>query len=207
MISPQTLMLFLFALSAGLILLVILRPSITANRNGKILAFVTLFALPILCAFVGTSAQLERSKETSFCLSCHIMEPYGRSLHVDDPHYIPAAHFQNHRIPTEQACYTCHEDYVLYGGIRAKWRGLHHVYVQYLGKPMNPIQLYVPYNNRECLHCHLGARSFEESPTHTALHQEIVSNQMSCLTSGCHDTVHNVTGLDKVKLWNGVTPK
>jgi cytochrome c-type protein NapC len=131
------------------------------------------------------------------------MEPYGRSLHVDDSHYVPAAHFQNHRIPTEQACYTCHEDYVLYGGIRAKWRGMHHVYVQYLGKPTQPLHLYVPYNNRECLHCHLGARSFEESPTHTALHDDLVSNQMSCLTSGCHDTVHDVVGLDKVKFWNG----
>jgi cytochrome c-type protein NapC len=163
---------------------------------------VALFALPILCAFVGTSQQLERSKQTTFCLSCHIMEPYGRSLHVDDPKYIPAAHYQNHRIPTDQACYTCHEDYVLYGGIRAKWRGLHHVYVQYLGTPMNPIRLYVPYNNRECLHCHLGARSFEASPTHSALHDNLVSNQMSCLSSGCHDTVHNVSGLDKVKFWD-----
>ncbi len=203
MISPEALTMVLFGLSVGLILLLVLRPALTANRNGKILAFVALFALPVLCAFVGTSQQLERSKQTSFCLSCHIMEPYGRSLHVDDSKYIPAAHFQNHRIPTEQACYTCHEDYVLYGGIRAKWRGLHHVYVQYLGTPMNPIHLYVPYNNRECLHCHLGARSFEESPTHTALHDDLVSNKMSCLTSGCHDTVHNVGGLDKVKFWNG----
>ena len=116
--------------------------------------------------------------------------------------------FRTTAFPTDEACYTCHEDYVLYGGIRAKWRGLHHVYVQYLGTPMNPIHLYVPYNNRECLHCHLGARSFEESPTHTALHDDLVSNQMSCLTSGCHDTVHNVAGLDKVKLWNpGGAPK
>src|SRR5580704_316260 len=113
MISPTVLTMILFGLSVGLTLLLVLRPSLTANRNGKILAFVALFALPILCAFVGTTAQLERSKQTSFCLSCHIMEPYGRSLHVDDPHYIAAAHFQNHRIPTEQACYTCHEDYVL----------------------------------------------------------------------------------------------
>ncbi len=205
MISPQALTVALFVLSAGLILLLILRPALTANNNGKILAFVVLFALPILCSFVGTSQEMERSKQTSFCLSCHIMEPYGRSLHVDDPQYVPAAHFQNHRIPTEQACYTCHEDYVLYGGIRAKWRGLHHVYVQYLGTPMNPIRLYVPYNNRECLHCHLGARSFEASPTHTALHADLVSNQMSCLSSGCHDTVHNVAGLDKVKFWNAGT--
>jgi cytochrome c-type protein NapC len=202
MISPTALTMILFGLSAGLILLLVLLPALTANRNGKILAFVALFALPILCAFVGTSQQLERSKQTTFCLSCHIMEPYGRSLHVDDPKYIPAAHFQNHRIPTDEACYTCHEDYVLYGGIRAKWRGLHHVYVQYLSTPMKPIHLYVPYNNRECLHCHLGARSFEASPTHTALHDDLVSNRMSCLSSGCHDTVHNVAGLDTVKLWN-----
>jgi cytochrome c-type protein NapC len=201
MISPQALTMVLFGLSAVLVLLLVLRPALTANRNGKILAFVVLFALPILCSFVGTSQQLERSKQTTFCLSCHIMEPYGLSLHVDDPKYVPAAHFQNHRIPTEQACYTCHEDYVLYGGIRAKWRGLHHVYVQYLGTPMNPIRLYVPYNNRECLHCHLGARSFESSPTHIALHDDLVSNKLSCLTSGCHDTVHNVTSLDKVKFW------
>lgn len=203
MISPQTLIVVLFGLSGGLILLLVFRPALTANRNGKILAFVALFALPVLCSFVGTSEHMERSKQTTFCLSCHIMEPYGRSLHVDDAHYIPAAHFQNHRIPTDQACYTCHEDYVLYGGIRAKWRGLHHVYAQYLGTPMQPLHLYVPYNNRECLHCHLGARSFEESPTHTALRDDLVSNQASCLTSGCHDTVHNVAGLDKVKFWNG----
>ena len=203
MIAPQVLVMVLFGLSAGLILLLVLRPALTANRNGKILAFMALFALPILCAFVGTSQQMERSKQTSFCLSCHIMEPYGRSLRVDDPHYIPAAHFQNHRIPTEEACYTCHEDYVLYGGIRAKIRGLHHVYAQYIGTPMQPLHLYVPYNNRECLHCHLGVRSFEESPIHTVLHDNLVSNQMSCLTSGCHDVVHNVSGLDKVKFWNG----
>jgi cytochrome c-type protein NapC len=201
MISPTVLTMVLFGLSAGLILLLVLRPALTANRNGKILAFVALFALPILCSFVGTSEHMDRSKQTTFCLSCHIMEPYGLSLHVDDPKYIPAAHFQNHRIPTEEACYTCHEDYVLYGGIRAKWRGLHHVYVQYLGTPMNPIRLYVPYNNRECLHCHVGARSFGESPTHIALHSDIVSNTVSCLTSGCHDTVHNVTSLGKVKFW------
>ena len=113
MISPEVLILLLFGLSAGLILLLVLRPSLTANRSGKILAFVALFALPILCAFVGTSVQLERYKQTSFCISCHIMEPYGRSLHVDDPSYIAAAQFENHSIPVEQACYTCHEDYVL----------------------------------------------------------------------------------------------
>jgi nitrate/TMAO reductase-like tetraheme cytochrome c subunit len=42
---------------------------------------------------------MERSKTTTFCLSCHTMESFGKSLYVDDPTHIPAAHFQNHRVP------------------------------------------------------------------------------------------------------------
>jgi cytochrome c-type protein NapC len=200
-VSPDILTVLVFALSLGLAALLIARPSFTENLGGKVLAFLGLFLLPVLCTVIGSSAKMEASKETTFCLSCHIMEPYGKSLWVDDPHYLAAAHFQNHRIPADHACYTCHTDYVLYGGIRAKWRGLHHVYVQYLSKPMNPIRLYVPYNNRECLHCHLGARSFEESAMHSALRADLVSNQTSCMTSGCHDTVHNTAGLGAVKYW------
>ncbi len=203
MITPATLTAIAFLLSLALVALLFLVPSFTARREGKMLAFIALFCLPIVCSAVGFSAHMERAKETTFCLSCHIMQPYGQSLYVDDAHYIPAAHFQNHRVPADQACYTCHEDYVLYGGIRAKLTGLHHVYVQYLGHPPAPadIKLYSPYNNRECLHCHSGARSFEESPTHMALHDQIVSNQISCLTGGCHDTIHNIAGLTNVKFW------
>ena len=80
-------------------------------------------------------------------------------------------------------------------------RGLKHVYVQYLGHPANPIRLYTPYNNRECLHCHSGARSFEENPVHIALLADIKSSQLSCISSGCHDTVHNVGQLDRSKYW------
>jgi cytochrome c-type protein NapC len=132
------------------------------------------------------------------------MQPYGKSLYVDDPGYVPAAHYQNHRIPVEEACYTCHTDYALYGSLRAKMEGLQHIYVQYLGTIPTTITLFQPYNNRECLHCHLGARSFESNPIHQAIMDSIKSNQMSCVTSGCHDTVHNASGLDQVKFWSPV---
>jgi cytochrome c-type protein NapC len=128
------------------------------------------------------------------------MEPYGRSLYVDDMNHIPAAHFQNHRIPTDEACYTCHTDYAMYGTIGVKLHGLRHVYVQYLGTAMNPIHLYEPFNNRECLYCHEGARSFEND-THTPMMDMLKSNQLSCISSGCHDTVHNIDTLDKFKQW------
>jgi len=183
--------------------LLVWRPGITAGRGGKMLAFLGLFIFPAFAGLIGFDEHVEQSKQTQFCLSCHIMEPYGKSLKVDDKAYIPAAHFQNNRVPRDQACYTCHTDYTLYtGGIKAKIRGLHHIYVQYLGKPGQPVKLYHPFNNRECLHCHLGARSFEEGATHGAIMDDIKSNQLSCASSGCHDMVHNVAQLDHVKYWS-----
>ena len=184
-----------------LIAVFVLRPGITKSQGGKVVAFFVLFALPLFCLGMGFSAEMDRSKSTEFCLSCHIMEPYGKSLYVDDSKYIPAAHFQNHRVPAGEACYTCHTDYALYGGFRAKLRGLHHIWVQYVGTPAQPIHLYSPYNNRECLHCHAGARSFE-SPTHLAMMDSLKSNEISCLSSGCHDTVHNIGTLDQVHFWS-----
>src|SRR5215468_6849274 len=152
MITPATLTFAVFVISLLLVVAIILRPDLTAARSGKIVAFVTLFVLPVIAGGLGLSEHFEQSKRTTFCLSCHVMQPYGKSLHVDDKHYIAAAHFQNHRVPVDEACYTCHTDYVLYGGVRAKLRGLRHVYVQYLGQVPAPenIHLYEAYNNREC---------------------------------------------------------
>jgi cytochrome c-type protein NapC len=203
MLTPATLTVAIFVVSIALVAGIVLRPEITAASVGKIFAFVALFVLPVIAASLGLSDHFEKSKQTTFCLSCHVMAPYGKSLYVDDKRYVAAAHFQNHRIPVDEACYTCHTDYVLYGGLRAKLRGLRHVYVQYLGHVPAPedIHLYVAYNNRECLHCHLGARSFEDEPTHSAMRNDLVSNQVSCLTSGCHDTIHNVKDLANQKFW------
>src|SRR5215471_6150660 len=96
---PTAALLVLLAIAVLFIAVVIARPEITAARGGKILAFLALFIFPIFGGVLGLENHVERSKETSFCLSCHIMEPYGRSLHVDDPAYLPASHFQNHRVP------------------------------------------------------------------------------------------------------------
>jgi cytochrome c-type protein NapC len=201
-IGPTALLYVLIGVSVALVAMVVFRPNLTATREGKIFAFLAFFALPIVSASMGASEHLERSKQRAFCLSCHVMEPHGRSLYVDDPHYLAAAHFQNHRVPADEACYTCHTDYTMYGGFRSKLRGLRHVYAYYVGAPMNPIHLYQPYNNRECLHCHAGARSFEDDPTHGAMLGDLKSNQLSCLSSGCHDTVHNVAQQKDVKFWS-----
>lgn len=208
MTLPTSGLLALLGVTAILLLTFVLRPSITGTKGGKILAFFALFLLPVLCLGVGTTYHIDRSKQTTFCLSCHEMEPYGKSLLVDDLLHLPAAHFQNHRIPVEEACYTCHTNYAMFGGFKAKMHGLNHVYVHYLKTPPAPenIRLYEPFNNRECLHCHEGARSFEEGPVHTAdpgLLAAVKANKTSCISSGCHEVVHNVSTLGKEKFWKG----
>jgi nitrate/TMAO reductase-like tetraheme cytochrome c subunit len=179
--------------------LLVLRPGLTRERGGKILAFIAFFIFPILITWAGTSAQLEHSKTTSFCLSCHVMTPWGKSLHLADEGHLPAAHYQNHRVPPDEACYTCHTTYTMFGGIEAKLRGVRHLYVNYLGTLPEKIQLYEPYNNRECLHCHEGARSFESQEDHQAIRAELVSNAMSCLD--CHAEVHDIEDIDTLPLW------
>jgi cytochrome c-type protein NapC len=203
---PGALLLFLVGVTAVLIGVIVFRPGVTATPGGKILAFFGLFLLPLICAGMGTTYHIDRSKSTKFCLSCHEMEPFGKSLLVNDPTHLAAAHFQNHRVPADETCYTCHTNYAMFGGLRAKIGGLRHVYIHYLGTPPAPeaIRLYEPFSNRECLHCHFGARSFEEGATHNAkpyLLAALKSNAVSCLSSGCHQTVHNVRELNKAKFW------
>jgi len=202
MISPTAMLLLTLGITMVLIGALVRAPEITEARGGKIMAFVALFLLPTLGTLWAFSVHIERSKETSFCLSCHVMQPYGRSLMVDDKSWIPASHYENHRVPREEACFTCHTTYTMYGDIRAKMTGLHHIWVEYVEGAKPPLRLYEPYNNRECLHCHAGARSFEEEATHSAMMDDLKNNSMSCLTSGCHDTIHNIEHLKDAKMWS-----
>jgi cytochrome c-type protein NapC len=195
-----------------LAILMVCRPELTRARGGKILAFVALCVLPILAVWAGGEEHLERSTSTEFCLSCHVMANFGRSLYVDDKSYLPATHFQNNFVPRDHACFTCHTDYTMFGDYKAKWRGVHHVVVEYFGKIPKPedIRLYTPYNNRECLHCHAGARAFEEASSHHKTPDMlglVASNKLSCMSSDCHDIVHEVGTLNDATFWTSGAAK
>lgn len=189
------------ALTLALASIFLIRPSVTRSAGWKIVAFIGLCVLPALCIVGGMNIHVQRSEETRFCTSCHVMIPYGRSLHVDDPSYIPAQHFQNHRVPADRACYTCQADYTIYGPLKDKLQGLKRIYMQYISTPPKEITIPGGYNNNQCLRCHGGARDFAENPVHQALMDSLTSNQMSCITSGCHDTVHNIAQQSHVKFW------
>jgi len=70
------------------------------------MAFPVLFALPVLCVEWVARSNFSMPRAPNFCLSCHIMEPYGKSLLVDDPGHLAAAHFQKHHVPPEEATST-----------------------------------------------------------------------------------------------------
>jgi len=201
MFGPTGILIALIVLTMIVAVFFLVRPAVTASPREKILAFIALFILPVLCVGGGMSTHMQRSEQTRFCISCHAMAPYGRSLHVDNPSYIPAAHFQNHRVPADAACYACHADYTIYGPLKDKLQGITRIYTQYVGTPPKTIHVPGGYSNLQCLRCHAGARSFEENPVHMAIMDSLKSNQMSCISSGCHDTVHNVADLDHVKFW------
>jgi nitrate/TMAO reductase-like tetraheme cytochrome c subunit len=61
------------------------------------------------------------------------------------------------------------------------------------------VELYSPYNNRECLYCHGGARAFEESDVHEGMEEEFAENEISCLE--CHDMTHAVDEVEELDLW------
>ena len=185
--------------NVGLLLLILLPPPPEKSSASKALIFVAMFLLPLLVLAGGLAYHLEASKSTSFCLSCHVMTPYNRSLYIDSDEHLPAAHFQNRRIDREQACYTCHTTYAMFGDTRAKLTGLKHVWVNYVGTIPEKLELYQAFNNRECLHCHSGVRSYSENELHSDILKDLESNEVACLD--CHEMAHDIENLRSHGRW------
>ena len=204
MTAPTGILIALIVLTIALAAVFLVRPSITSGTTGKILAFVGLFVLPALCIDTGLSFHMQRSEQTQFCISCHSMDTHGQSLYLDDAKYIPAQHFQNHRVAPDKACYACHTDYTIYGPLKDKLQGMKRVYMQYVSSPPKIITISGGYSNLQCLHCHAGARSFEGNPVHVALMATLTTNQLSCISSGCHDMVHAASEVNQLKMWRPV---
>ena len=172
---------------------------LTGSRAGRLAVLLGVVVLPLLALGSGSTYAVTASSSTTFCLSCHEMEEHGKSLFVDDPMSLPAVHYQKRLIDREQTCYACHTDYGLYGDFKAKLNGLKHVWVHYLGTPpaAEDLELYSPYPNYNCLHCHDDARGYLEAGGHEGKFADLQSGKVSCLK--CHNSGH---ALDQVKEGN-----
>jgi len=95
----------------------------------------------------------------------------------------------------------------MFGGLKVKLYGLKHVAIYYFGTPGRApenIKLYELITNRECLHCHLGARSFEEGVY--TMPTPLQCRQLSPISSpvsqvACHDMAHDLVHLKDAKFW------
>ncbi len=203
--TPNAILLSLIVITIVVDLYLFIRPSTTSAPGGRLLAFIGLLMLPVLVVVSATSRHMDVSKRTDYCLSCHEMETHGKSLLVDDEEFVPAAHFQNKRIPRDHACYTCHTEYTMYGDVSSKVRGLRNVITHYFGTAPDTLHLRQKYQNRECLHCHEGGRQFLEAGPHQGPQRmdSLLTDKISCISSGCHDVLHNKGMLEGLTILNG----
>jgi nitrate/TMAO reductase-like tetraheme cytochrome c subunit len=176
-------------LGVALAAIFLIRPWLARARTGAMVGAIALLGFPAFLFWIGADVHVHQSKETTFCLSCHSMYPYGQSLTEPDK-ALAGVHFQNYFVPRDEACYTCHTNYTLFGGIQAKFTGLQHMWHAYVAGVPDPIQLYGEWNNRECLRCHAEAPSFLEQPAHEGQIPAMQDNDLSCLL--CHGPMHGV---------------
>jgi cytochrome c-type protein NapC len=161
---------------------------------GRLALLAAAALVPVGLSVANLGVGVAESSRTRFCLRCHEMQQHGRSLFVDNRQALAAVHFQNRFVDRDNACFACHTDYALFGDVRAKLNGLRHVAVHYLRPIPAKFELYQPYPNNNCLHCHEDARRFLESVPHKAMMAALESGQTSCLS--CHRVAHD---MEKVK--------
>jgi cytochrome c nitrite reductase small subunit len=183
----------LAALGVALLLLVTRSRALRAAPGWRLLVFIAFVAVPILFLVSSIQANLHHMKTVEFCGSCHVMERYVGSLKYDDDEPLSSVHFRNNYVDQKTACYGCHVSYAMFGGVKAKFNGLHHVIANVRGEGRGKIELYEPYSNGNCLHCHGSSQRFLAVEDHLAEDNfvaRVQSGQLSCLQSGCHDEGH-----------------
>jgi cytochrome c-type protein NapC len=190
------------ALLAGIgitVLLLLGAHALAGHTVGRIVLLVGLVGVPILLAAGNISYGVHESSTTRFCLSCHEMQRHGKSLFADNRQALAAVHYQNRLVDRETVCYSCHKDYAMFGDVKAKLNGLRHVWAHYIAGVPKKIELYQPYPNSNCLHCHDDSRRFVEGTAHRPVLGALYAGTTSCLS--CHRVAHDMAKVDADELW------
>lgn len=173
----------ILALASTLVLLLLHR-RLVVRHAGRIALALGAVALPGLALLASAGHAYTVSSSTEFCLQCHEMRDHGKSLFVDDRASMAAVHYQKRLIARDRTCFECHTDYAMFGDVKAKMNGLRHVWVHFLGEVPAEFELYAPYPNSNCLHCHEDGRAYLEATPHHGRFAALSSGELSCLT--CH---------------------
>ncbi len=193
------------ALAAGLAASTILvaylvkKPVLTIRV--KLWLLLGLGVLPVTAAVTSTVAGMEATTAREFCGSCHVMGTHFSDSANAASQSLAARHSRN-AFFGDKSCYVCHADYGMYGYAMTKAGGMRHVYEYYLGgyaqmsleEFTRVIHLRKPYDNLNCRQCHTTTVSdWRSVPDHESLKNELVKNQVSCASAGCHGYAHPFT--------------
>jgi cytochrome c-type protein NapC len=197
----------IIALAAGIAIAALLffgAGVLSSQTVGRLVLLVGLVAVPLLVSVANLSYGIHESSRTHFCLSCHEMKDHGKSLFVDSKQAVAAFHYQNRLVDRDTVCYSCHKDYGMFGDVTAKLNGLRHVWAHYIAGVPKKIELYRPYPNSNCLHCHEDARSFVDGVAHRPVLAALTSGTMSCLA--CHRIAHDMAKVEAADFWQAQSP-
>lgn len=156
---------------------------------------VAAVLLPIGAYGLASLYMLEGSKQVAFCGSCHVMTPIMHSLASNDGS-LAAIHYSRGLVPHDDACFTCHSGYGIWGGVHAKMAGVMHMVRSATGWYTLPIALNGTFDIDSCLNCHAFSPSFRAVAAHQDpdLQKQLLSRELSC-TGTCHPAAHPESAL------------
>jgi hypothetical protein len=151
--------------------------------------------LPVGAYALATLHMLEGSKKVTFCGSCHVMTPILKSMQENDGS-LASTHYARGLIRTDQACFTCHSGYGIWGGVDAKMAGVMHMVHTVTGNYAVPLTHNGPFDIDSCLGCHAFTRTFRAVEAHQDpdLQKQLVARELSC-TGICHPAAHPESAL------------
>ncbi len=159
------------------------------DATGRWIFLLGLGLLPTVALGAGTGAVMEAAKQPEKCMTCHIMEPYGKDMTDPKSDTLAAAHYRNRWIQRDQ-CYTCHSHYGIFGTVEAKLDGVGHLIHYVTGTYEKPIRMNKPYPIHHCLQCHGESDKFLKVEKHveTEVVADLKAGRISCLK--CHEPPH-----------------
>ncbi len=200
------------AAAAILVWYLVRRPALE-QRATKLWLLAGLGVLPIASAGSANVQGYKATQHREFCGSCHVMGPHQQDSEDPASRSLAAIHARNPYFGKDN-CYTCHADYGAFGTVMTKIGGMRHVYLYLtefhsmsLEEAKHKIHLVKPYPNGNCMQCHTTtAPKWSAVPDHASARAEVLSNQVSCASKGCHGVAHPLTKLEPVTTPSAFAP-
>jgi hypothetical protein len=184
-------LLWLVPVASALVAAAICVIGLVRGRLGETLFVTGVAFLPALAFALSDVVLMERSTQTEFCTSCHLMQPVHDST-VDENDSLASIHVTRGAVPTATSCYTCHSGYGMWGTLDAKLAGTRHMLHTVLGSYELPLKHHGTYNIDSCLSCHAESsrfRSGDAQAAHLAVEESLLAGEMTC-TGMCHPAAH-----------------